>query len=138
MKAVQEASERRLIEAAQQDPSRFGALYEIHFERVYAYVSRRLQNREAAEDVTSEVFHRGLADLPRSMTWRSIWRLADADCPNAIADRWRRGSREQTDALANDPASAEPARKKSRFARSYSAWCRNCRRAAEGRADAFR
>jgi RNA polymerase sigma-70 factor (ECF subfamily) len=27
---------------------------------------------------------------------------------NAIADRWRRGSREQTDALANDPASAEP------------------------------
>ena len=109
MKAVQEASERRLIEAAQQDPSRFGALYEIHFERVYAYVSRRLQNREAAEDVTSEVFHHALANLPR-FEWRGApfgaWLMRIA--ANAIADRWRRGSREQTDALANDPASAEP------------------------------
>ena len=69
MKAVQEPSERRLIEAAQQDPSRFAALYEIHFERVYAYVSRRLGHREATEDVTSEVFHHALANLPR-FEWR--------------------------------------------------------------------
>jgi RNA polymerase sigma-70 factor, ECF subfamily len=109
LKAVQETSERRLIEAAQQDPSRFAALYEIHFERVYAYVSRRLANREAAEDVTSEVFHHALANLPR-FEWRGApfgaWLMRIA--ANAIADRWRRGSREQTDALANDPASAEP------------------------------
>lgn len=109
MKAVQEPSERGLIEAAQQDPSRFAALYEIHFERVYAYVWRRLGNREAAEDVTSEVFHHALANLPR-FEWRGApfgaWLMRIAS--NAIADRWRRGSREQTDALANDPASAEP------------------------------
>ena len=109
LKAVQETSERRLIEAAQQDPSRFAALYEIHFERVYAYVSRRLGNREAAEDVTSEVFHHALANLPR-FEWRGApfgaWLIRIAS--NAIADRWRRGSREQADALANDPASAEP------------------------------
>lgn len=109
MKAVQEASERRLIEAAQQDPSRFGALYEIHFERVYAYVSRRVANREAAEDVTSEVFQHALASLP-SFEWRGApfgaWLMRIA--ANAIADRRRRGSREQTDALADDPASAEP------------------------------
>ena len=109
LKAVQQASERRLIEAAQQDPSRFAALYEIHFERVYAYVSRRLGNREVAEDVTSEVFHHALANLPR-FEWRGApfgaWLMRIA--ANAIADRWRRGSREQTDALANDPASAEP------------------------------
>ena len=42
LKALQEAGERRLIEAAQHDPSRFAALYEIHFERVYAYVWRRV------------------------------------------------------------------------------------------------
>lgn len=109
MKAVHETSERRLIEAAQQDPSRFAALYEIHFERVYAYVSRRLANREAAEDVTSEVFHHALANLPR-FEWRGApfgaWLMRIA--ANSVADRWRRGSREQTDALANDPASAEP------------------------------
>ncbi len=109
MKALQEAGERRLIEAAQQDPSRFAALYEIHFERVYAYVSRRVGNREAAEDVTSEVFHHALANLPR-FEWRGApfgaWLMRIA--ANAIADRWRRRSREQTDALADDPASAEP------------------------------
>jgi RNA polymerase sigma-70 factor (ECF subfamily) len=109
LKAAQESSERRLIKAAQQDPSRFAALYEIHFARVYAYVSRRLANREAAEDITSEVFHHALANLPR-FEWRGApfgaWLLRIA--ANAIADRWRRGSREQTDALANDPASAEP------------------------------
>jgi len=109
LKAVQELSERRLIEAAQQDPSRFAALYEIYFERVYAYVWRRLGNREAAEDVTSEVFHHALANLPR-FEWRGApfgaWLMRIA--ANAIADRWRRGSREQSDALANDPASAEP------------------------------
>lgn len=109
MKALQEAGERRLIEAAQQDPSRFAALYEIHFERVYAYVWHRVGNREAAEDVTSEVFHHALANLPR-FVWRGApfgsWLMRIA--ANAIADRWRRGSREQSDPLVNDPASAEP------------------------------
>jgi RNA polymerase sigma-70 factor, ECF subfamily len=109
LKAVQEASERRLIEAAQQDPSRFAALYEIHFERVYAYVSRRVGNRDAAEDVTSEVFHHALANLPR-FEWRGApfgaWLMRIAS--NAIADRWRRGAREQSDEFARDPASAEP------------------------------
>ena len=109
MKTLQEAGERRLIEAAQQDPRRFAALYEIHFERVYAYVSRRLANREAAEDVTSEVFHHALANLPR-FEWRGApfgaWLMRIA--ANAIADRWRRGSREQSDEFANDPASTEP------------------------------
>jgi RNA polymerase sigma-70 factor, ECF subfamily len=109
LKALQEAGERRLIEAAQQDPRRFAELYEIHFERVYAYVARRMQNRDAAEDVTSEVFHHALANLPR-FEWRGApfgaWLMRIAS--NAIADRWRRSGREQTDALLNEPASPEP------------------------------
>src|ERR1700722_7270757 len=106
---VEEARERRLLEAAQQAPSRFAALYEIHFERVYAYVARRLGNREAAEDVTSEGFHHALANLPR-FEWRGapfgawLMRIPSKDIP----ERWWRVSREQTHALANDPASAEP------------------------------
>ena len=46
-----EADERLLIEAAQQDPARFGELYEIHFERVYAYVCKRVGNRTESEDM---------------------------------------------------------------------------------------
>jgi len=34
----------------------FEALYELHFERVYAFVASRVRDRATAEDVTSEVF----------------------------------------------------------------------------------
>src|SRR5580704_206357 len=107
LKAVQEPSERRLIEAAQQDPSRFAALYEIHFERVYAYVSRRLGHREATEDVTSEVFHHALANLPR-FEWRGApfgaWLLRIA--ANAVADHWKSRAQAQRkdEELAHEPA----------------------------------
>ena len=68
---MKEADERLLIEAAQKDPARFGVLYEINFERVYAYVVKRVQDRSEAEDVTSEVFHQALANLKR-FEWRGI------------------------------------------------------------------
>lgn len=97
MKAVKrEAGERLLIEAAQQDPSRFAELYEDNFERVYAYVARRVGSRDAAQDVTAEVFHSALANLG-SYQWRGVpfaaWLLRIA--ANAISDRWHRAAREQ-------------------------------------------
>jgi len=90
-----ETQERQLVEAAQKDPARFGELYEIHFERVYAYVAKRVGDRDAAEDLTSEVFHRALASLPR-FDWRGIpfavWLLRIA--ANLIVDRWKQVGRE--------------------------------------------
>jgi RNA polymerase sigma-70 factor, ECF subfamily len=85
------ASERALVEAAQRDPARFAPLYEAHFDRVYAYVVRRIHDRHDAEDLTSEVFRRALAALPR-FEWRGApfgaWLIRIA--ANAIADRWQR------------------------------------------------
>ena len=49
------AEERRLVEAGQRDPARFGDLYEHSFEVVYAYISRRVRDRSEAEDLTAEV-----------------------------------------------------------------------------------
>lgn len=96
-----EAEERLLIEAAQRDPSRFADLYETHFERVYAYVVRRVRDRHAAEDVTSDVFHQALANLGR-FEWRGVpfaaWLFRIA--ANAIADRGRLTARE---VLVADP-----------------------------------
>ena len=93
--------ERLLVEAAQRDPACFADLYEHNFERVYAYVSRRLTDRGAAEDVTAEVFHQALANIER-FEWRGTpfvaWLLRIA--ANAIVDYWRRTSREQQ--LADD------------------------------------
>src|ERR1700719_2040497 len=65
----QEPDEQRLIEAAQKDPARFAELYEINFERVYAFIVRRVQDRIEAQDLTSDVFHQALANLGR-FEWR--------------------------------------------------------------------
>jgi len=110
LKAVKrEAGERLLIEAAQKDPSRFAELYEGNFERVYAYVARRVGSRDAAQDVTAEVFHAALANLG-SYQWRGVpfaaWLFRIA--ANAISDRWHSAAREQGKKLAPDePAHAE-------------------------------
>jgi RNA polymerase sigma-70 factor (ECF subfamily) len=96
--------ERLLIEAAQRNPGRFAELYERNFDRVYAYVARRVGSRAEAEDVTAEVFQQALANLPR-FEWRGVafaaWLLRMA--ANAIADRWRAGRRESGEP-ERDPA----------------------------------
>ena len=107
--------ERLLIEAAQKDPRRFADLYEANFERVYAFVARRVRERADAEDVTAEVFHQALANLNK-FEWRgapfSAWLYRIAS--NAIADRWNRAAREDADPSSafDDPpdpnASASP------------------------------
>jgi RNA polymerase sigma-70 factor, ECF subfamily len=90
-----DADERLLVEAAQRDPARFGDLYDRHFERVYAFVVRRVPSRDAAEDVTADVFHRALAGL-RTYEWRGVpfaaWLFRIA--ANAIVDRAKRAGRE--------------------------------------------
>lgn len=87
--------ERVLVEAAQSDPAKFEALYELHFERVYAFVASRVRDRATAEDVTSEVFHKALANLP-SYEWRGVpfaaWLLRIAS--NAVIDHAKRAARE--------------------------------------------
>jgi RNA polymerase sigma-70 factor (ECF subfamily) len=91
-----EVDDRLLIEKAQNDPSHFADLYEIYFDRVYAYIARRVNDRAEAEDLTSEVFHNALANL-RRFEWRGapfaawLFRIA----ANAIADRSDRLARER-------------------------------------------
>jgi len=91
-----ETEERLLVEAAQRDPARFAQLYETNFERVYAYIARRVPDRSEAEDLTADVFHRALASLPR-FEWRGLpfaaWLIRIA--ANAIADRWKRSAQER-------------------------------------------
>ncbi len=105
----EQTDERLLIEAAQKDPRRFAELYELHFERVYAYLARRVQDRDAAEDLTSDVFHRALANL-RQFEWRgspfAAWLIRIA--ANAIVDRVKRTSREVAGIDDPDEISAEP------------------------------
>jgi RNA polymerase sigma-70 factor (ECF subfamily) len=97
--------ERSLVEAAQADPSRFADLYELHFDRIYAFIARRVRDRGETEDLTSEVFHRALAGIG-SFEWRGtpflawLYRIAH----NAIADRAKRQARENAPARPEEPA----------------------------------
>jgi RNA polymerase sigma-70 factor, ECF subfamily len=101
---IDEDDERTLIAAAQADPARFEELYDRHVQRVYGFVSRRVGNRAEAEDITSAVFEQALASLPR-FEWRGVpfaaWLIRIA--ANALADHWRRTSRESGDAPADMP-----------------------------------
>jgi RNA polymerase sigma-70 factor, ECF subfamily len=105
-----EADERLLVEAAQQDPARFAELYELNFERVYAYAVKRVGNRAEAEDLTAEVFHQALANLKR-FEWRGIpfvaWLFRIAS--NLINDRWQRSGREVADEAEIASAPVNPA-----------------------------
>ena len=97
-----EADERRLVEAAQQDRACFGAVYERYFELVYGYVARRVNDRGATQDLTSEVFRKALANLTR-FKWTGApfgaWLIRIAS--NLIADRAKRVGREVS---ADEPA----------------------------------
>jgi RNA polymerase sigma-70 factor (ECF subfamily) len=89
-----ETEERRLVEAAQQDRARFADVYERYFDLVYAYVARRVRDRAATEDLTSEVFRKALANIER-FKWTGApfgaWLLRIAS--NLIADRAKHESK---------------------------------------------
>jgi RNA polymerase sigma-70 factor (ECF subfamily) len=99
-----ELDEKLLIEAAQRDPRQFAELYRMHFDRVYAYVSRRVATRSDAQDLTAEVFQQALANLGR-FEWRGVpfaawlYRIA----ANAVRDHHHRTVRDQ-----NVPPCSEP------------------------------
>jgi RNA polymerase sigma-70 factor, ECF subfamily len=82
--------EQLMIAAAQRDPSRFAELYEHNFDRVYAYIGGRVENRQDAEDVTADVFHEALRNLDR-FEWRGLpfaaWLIGIA--ANLLSNRWR-------------------------------------------------
>jgi RNA polymerase sigma-70 factor, ECF subfamily len=92
-----QGNDRLLVEAAKKDPSRFAELYELNFGRVYGYIARRVGDRDTAQDLTSDVFHKALANI-HSFEWRGVpfagWLLRIA--ANMIVDRSKRGAKEVT------------------------------------------
>ena len=97
LKALEnDADERLLIEAAQRDPIHFAELYENNFDRIYAYIVHRVQNRDEAQDLTAEVFHQALASIAH-FRWRGVpfagWLIGIA--ANLLADRWQQLGKQQ-------------------------------------------
>lgn len=101
-----EADERLLITEAQRDPARFAELYDLYFDRIYAYIAWRAASRDEAEDMVSEVFQKALANL-RRFEWRgapfSAWLYRIA--ANEITDHAERVGRER--AIESPPEAEE-------------------------------
>lgn len=105
-----DASEQALVEAAKRDPSRFGALYEAHFERIYAFIASRVRDRSVAEDLTAEVFRHALGAI-QSFQWRGVpfvawlYRIA----AHEIADHVAKQTREQQGSIVDSEPSVDEA-----------------------------
>jgi RNA polymerase sigma-70 factor (ECF subfamily) len=88
-------SEEALVEAARSlETGAWATIYERHYRQVYAYAYHRIGNREAAEDLASEVFTQALAGI-RSYRYRGrpllawLYRIAH----NLTSDYLRRRAR---------------------------------------------
>ena len=83
---------------------------------MYAFVAGQVRDRATAEDVTSEVLHKALANVP-SYDWRGApfagWLLRIA--ANAIVDQAKRAAREFS----------RPKDRWGSFPRFRSRWCRS-------------
>lgn len=85
-----------LVEAAQKDPRRFADLYEENFDRVYAFILKRIGDRDQAQDLTADVFRAALENIGK-FEWRGapfvVWLFRIA--ANAIIDRGRSAARSE-------------------------------------------
>ncbi len=65
------AQEQQLIAAAQQNPEAFGAIYDLYFDRIYAYAYNHTGQHSDAEDVTAQAFKQAFENIGR-FEWRGV------------------------------------------------------------------
>jgi len=58
-------AEFKLIEAAKLDINRFGPLYDKYYKQIFNYLYQRLDDKETAFDVTSQVFLKAMTNLSK-------------------------------------------------------------------------
>ncbi|RFC53788.1 RNA polymerase sigma factor [Brumimicrobium aurantiacum] len=57
--------ERNWIEMAKKDPKEFAPLYKKYHEQIFRYIYQRMDDKQAASDVTSQVFLKAIKNLKR-------------------------------------------------------------------------
>lgn len=84
-----------LVARARHDREAFGELYELYVGRIYNYIYYRTGNRQDAEDLTAQVFHRALGHIEnydeRGVPFSAwLFRIAHNLVANWHRDRSRR------------------------------------------------
>jgi RNA polymerase sigma-70 factor (ECF subfamily) len=85
-------------------------IYRAHVRSLYAYVYSRVGHREAAEDITADVFMRALMHLDTAREEHSIVAWLFRVARHAAADHWHRGQNLQGAPLEEARVAAPPAR----------------------------
>ena len=80
------------ITKAKTDPERFGPLYTKYHEQIFRYVYQRMDDKELAFDVTSQVFIKAMSNLHkyeyRGVPFSSwLYRIAKSELYQAFRDR---------------------------------------------------
>lgn len=63
--AIQLQDEQLIIEAAKENPERFGPIYDKYYKQIFGYVYQRMECKETAFDLTSQVFLKALTNLEK-------------------------------------------------------------------------
>jgi RNA polymerase sigma-70 factor (ECF subfamily) len=58
-------TEQHLIEAAKQNPEHFGPLYDKYYKQIFGYVYQRMDCKDSAFDLTSQVFLKALMNIEK-------------------------------------------------------------------------
>lgn len=106
--------ERKLVEAAQEDWAAFEALYNHYVKEIYAYLLKRVRDKDLAEDLTSETFMKAMENINK-FEWRGVpfrawlYRIA-VNCANQAYKKNKRvGNIEAEDvARLKDPNQVDP------------------------------
>ncbi len=63
--AVQLQEEHLIIEAAKADPNHFAPLYDKYYKQIFGYLYQRMEDKDTAFDLTSQVFLKALTNIGR-------------------------------------------------------------------------
>ena len=85
-------SELEWIQLAKRDPEKFAPLYEKYHEQIFRYIYQRMDDKELAFDVTSQVFLKAMNNLHkyeyRGVPFGSwLYRIAKSELYQAFRDR---------------------------------------------------
>lgn len=109
-KQTENLTEQQLIQRAANAPTAFQQLYDLYFERVYAYVAAKVANVRDAEDLTADVFLQAMRGIGRFRSQHAsgfaAWLFTIAR--NATIDLYRRQGR-TIETVALDDTPEQPA-----------------------------
>ena len=96
-------SEEKLIRAAQENPRDFEPLYKRYFERIVRYVYHRVEDKEQAFEITSQVFYKALENIKKYKSMGvpfSAWLFRIAG--NELNQLYRRNKLQRTVSIDED------------------------------------